>query len=293
MADLNPEQWSHYTTRINGINIHYVLEGEGDPVLFLHGWPEFWYGWRNQINAFSGQYQVIVPDMRGFGHSDKPFYGYDTKTSASDMYELVRQLGHDSVNIVSHDIGARVGFRFALDHEEAVRKISFLDATPPYEQLGPQVPSVVRERWHSYFHQQFDLPEKLLEGREEIYLRHILRDWCINKYPLTQEIIDEYVKVYSAPGGLRGGFNYYRAAAYLDPADWRADEGRTLSVPGLFLYGTRRVRTAEEMGAGPLDDAWRSVIPNVQSKHLGDYGHFLQWECPDDVNRELSAFLAS
>ena len=293
MADLNPEQWSHHTARINGINIHYVLEGEGDPVLFLHGWPEFWYSWRHQIPVFSKQYQVIVPDMRGFGHSDKPFYGYDTRTAASDMYELVRQLGHESVNIVSHDIGARVGFRFALDHEEAVRKIAFLDATPPYEQLGPQVPSVVRERWHSYFHQQFDLPEKLLEGREEIYLRHILRDWTINKYPLTQEVIDEYVRVYSAPGGLRGGFNYYRAAAYLDPADWRADEGRTLSVPALFLYGSRRVRTAEEMGAGPLDEAWRGVIPGVQSKNLGDYGHFLQWECPDDVNRELLAFLAS
>ena len=177
---------------------------KGDPVLFLHGWPEFWYSWRNQINAFSGQYQVIVPDMRGFGHSDKPFYGYETKTAAADMYELVRSLGHESVNIVSHDIGARVGFRFALDHEEAVRRIAFLDATPPYEQLGPQAPAVVRERWHSYFHQQFDLPEKLLEGREEIYLRHILRDWCINKYPLTQEIIDEYVRVYSAPGGLAG-----------------------------------------------------------------------------------------
>ena len=99
------------------------------------------------------------------------------------MYELVRQLGHDSVKIVSHDIGARVGFRFALDHEEAVRKIAFLDATPPYEQLGPQAPAVIRERWHSYFHQQFDLPEKLLEGREEIYLRHILRDWCNQQVP--------------------------------------------------------------------------------------------------------------
>ena len=83
MVDLNPEQWSHHTARINGINIHYVLEGAGDPVLFLHGWPEFWYSWRNQINAFSQYYQVIVPDMRGFGHSDKPFYGYDTRTAAS------------------------------------------------------------------------------------------------------------------------------------------------------------------------------------------------------------------
>ena len=138
MPDLSPEQWSHYTATVNGINIHYVMEGEGDPVVFLHGWPEFWYSWRRQIPEFSQRYRVIVPDLRGFGHSDKPLYGYDTRTAASDIYELVRQLGHDRVRIVSHDIGARVAFRFALDHEESVQKIAFLDATPPYEQLGPQ-----------------------------------------------------------------------------------------------------------------------------------------------------------
>ena len=233
MPDLSPEQWSHYTARVNGINIHYVMEGEGDPLVFLHGWPEFWYSWRHQIPEFSQRYRVIVPDLRGFGHSDKPFYGYDTRSSASDVYELVRQLGHDRVRIVSHDIGARVAFRFALDHEGSVQKIAFLDATPPYEQLGPQEPSVVRERWHSYFHQQFDLPEKLLEGREEVYLRHIMRDWTINKYPLTQEVIDEYVRVYSAPGGLRGGFNYYRAAALPRPCRLAGRRGPATVYPRL------------------------------------------------------------
>ena len=99
------------------------------------------------------------------------------------------------------------------------------------------------------------------------------------------------MRAYSQPGALRGGFGYYRAAADEDPAHWRADADRKLSLPALFLYGSRRVRTAEAMGAGPLDDAWRGVIPNVKAKNLGDYGHFLQWECPDAVNRELMAFL--
>ena len=72
-------------------------------------------------------------------------------------------------------------------HEEAVNRLALLDSTPPIEQLANQVPQVIRERWHSYFYQQFDLPEKLIEGREEIYLRHIFRDWCINKYILTDE----------------------------------------------------------------------------------------------------------
>ena len=285
-------KWDHRTAVVNGINIHYVIQGQGAPVILLHGWPEFWYSWRKQIPVLSERFQVIAPDMRGFGYSDKPLSGYDTRTAASDMYELARLLGHRQVSLVAHDIGARVAFRFTLDHEEAVRRLVLIDSTPPMEQLGPQAPPVIRERWHSYFHQQFDLPEKLIEGREEIYLRHIFRDWCINKYPLSDEEVAEYVRAYTQPGALRGGFSYYRAAAYEDPPHWRADADRQMSTPLLFLFGVRRARTAETMGAGPLEDAWRKVFPNTKAKHMGDYGHFLQWETPEEVNRELLAFLS-
>ncbi len=286
------DQWEHRMAAVNGINIHYVIEGQGAPVVFIHGWPEFWYGWRRQIPVLSERYQVIVPDLRGFGYSDKPLHGYDTKSAASDIYELVQQLGHQQVSIVAHDIGVRVAYRFALDHEEAVSRMVLLDSTPPMEQLGPQAPSVVRERWHSYFHQQFDLPEKLIEGREEVYLRHIFKDCTINKYPPSATEVAEYVRAYSQPGALRGGFSYYRAAAYEDPAHWQADASRVLQTPVLFLYGSRRVNTAQASGAGPLDDAWRSVFPKVRGKDMGNYGHFLQWEAPDEVNRELISFLS-
>jgi len=286
------DQWEHRMAAVNGINIHYVIEGQGAPVVFIHGWPEFWYGWRRQIPVLSERYQVIVPDLRGFGYSDKPLHGYDTKSAASDIYELVQQLGHQQVSIVAHDIGVRVAYRFALDHEETVNRMVLLDSTPPMEQLGPQAPSVVRERWHSYFHQQFDLPEKLIEGREEVYLRHIFKDWTINKYPPSATEVAEYVRAYSQPGALRGGFSYYRAAAYEDPAHWQADASRVLQTPVLFLYGSRRVNTAQASGAGPLDDAWRSVFPKVRGKDMGNYGHFLQWEAPDEVNRELISFLS-
>ena len=286
------DQWEHRMASVNGINIHYVIEGQGEPVVFIHGWPEFWYGWRRQIPVLSERYQVIVPDLRGFGYSDKPLHGYDTRSAASDIYELVKQLGHQQVSVVAHDIGVRVAYRFTLDHEEMVNRMVLLDSTPPMEQLGPQAPSVVRERWHSYFHQQFDLPEKLIEGREEVYLRHIFKDWTINKYPPSAAEIAEYVRAYSQPGALRGGFSYYRAAAYEDPAHWQADASRVLETPVLFLYGSRRVNTAQASGAGPLDDAWRSVFPKVRGKDMGNYGHFLQWEAPDEVNRELVSFLS-
>ena len=196
------------------------------------------------------------------------------------------------MSIVAHDIGVRVAYRFTLDHEDMVKRMVLLDSTPPMEQLGPQAPSVVRERWHSYFHQQFDLPEKLIEGREEVYLRHIFKDWTINKYPPSAAEVAEYVRAYSQPGALRGGFSYYRAAAYEDPSHWREDAGRVLQTPVLFLYGSRRKNTAHESGAGPLDDSWRSVFPKVRGKDMGNYGHFLQWEAPDEVNRELISFLS-
>ncbi|MFQ6026315.1 MAG: alpha/beta fold hydrolase [Dehalococcoidia bacterium] len=284
-------QWEHRTAVVNGINIHYVTQGQGPPVIMLHGWPEFWYAWRKQIPVLAERFEVIVPDLRGFGYSDKPLAGYDTRSSASDVYQLALSLGHQRLSLIAHDIGARIAFRFTLDHEEAVDRLALLDSTPPIEQLANQVPQVIRERWHSYFHQQFDLPEKLIEGREEIYLRHIFRDWCINKYILTNEEVAQYVKAYSQPGALRGGFNYYRAAAYEDPPHWRADAERTLPQPLLFLFGDRRVKTAAAMGAGPLEEAWRKAFPNSRGKHLGNYGHFLQWEAPEAVNRELLAFL--
>ena len=193
---------------------------------------------------------------------------------------------------MAHDIGARVAYRLTLDHEDAVTQLALLDSTPPHERYGPQAPQVVRERWHSYFHQQFDLPEKLIEGREEIYLRHIFRDWCLNKCPIRDEEVAQYVTAYCQPGALRGGFNYYRAAADEDPPQWQADADRQLATPFLFLFGTRRERTAQAMGVGPLEDAWRPIFPNAQAKHMGHYGHFLQWETPDAVNRELLRFLS-
>ena len=283
--------WDHRTARVNGIHIHYVIQGQGAPVMLVHGWPEFWYSWRKVIPVLAQRFQVIAPDMRGFGYSDKPLSGYDTRTTASDLYELTRSLGYKRVALVGHDIGVRVTYRYTLDHAEVVARLALLDGTPPLEQLGPQPPPVIRERWHAYFHQQPDLPERLVEGNVEAYLRHFLRDWSVNKYVFTDEEVAEYVRAYSQPGALRGGFSYYRAAATEDPPHWRADAERQLATPVLYLWGARRARTAAALGADLLE-GWRKVFPKVRGKYLGEYGHFLQSEAPDEVNRELLAFLS-
>ena len=197
-------QWNHRTAKVNGINIHYVTYGQGSPVILLHGWPEFWYGWRRVIPVLAEQFQVIAPDMRGFGYSDKPLSGYDSRTVADDIYLLARSLGHLSVALVGHDIGVRIAYRYTLDHEGEVARLALLDGPPPTENLGPMPAEVVRERWHSYFHAQPDLPERLVGSDVEAYLRHMFRDWSINKYLFTDEEVAEYVKACSQPGALRG-----------------------------------------------------------------------------------------
>ena len=283
--------WDHRTAMVNGISIHYVIQGQGFPVILLHGWPEFWYGWRKQIPVLAEHFQVIAPDMRGFGYSDKPTSGYDSRTIASDIYELAHSLGHQRVALVAHDFGVMVAFRYTLDHEDAVSRLALLDAPPPTQQLGPLPSQVVSERWHSFFHQQYDLPERLVEGNVEAYLRHIYREWSVNKYLFTDEEVAEYVRAYSQPGTLRGGFSYYRAMVEEDPPLWVADAERKLSTPLLFLWGNRSARTAEAMGSDPLE-AWRKPFPNVRGKNLGEYGHFLQSEATEEVNQELLAFLS-
>ena len=283
-------QWNHKTARVNGINIHYVHHGSGKPVMLIHGWPEFWYSWRRQIPALAEKFEVIVPDMRGFGYSDKPLTGYSTRQSASDMYELARHLGHDSIQLVGHDIGVRVSFRFVLDHEDYIEKLVLLDGAPPLERMAPQPPEQIRSVWHSYFHQQPDLPEALVGNNVETYLRHFYRDWSVNKHAFADEDIAHYVTAYSQPGALRGGFNYYRASADEDPPDWQADADRTVQTPLRYLWGSRRELSAQRVGAVPLD-AWTKHFPNSTGKYIGDYGHFLQTEAPDEVNRELLEYL--
>ena len=284
-------QFDHRTETVNGISIHYVVQGRGFPVVLLHGWPETWFSWRKQIPLLADRFQLIAPDMRGFGDSDKPLSGYNTKTAASDIYALVQRLGHQRVAVVGHDIGVRVAYRYCLDHETEVDRLALLDGTHPLELLAAQPAAAVRERWHAFFHQIPDLPEHLVSGNVEAYLRHFYRAWSVNKYLFTDDEVAEYVRAYSLPGSLRGGFGYYRAAAYEDPADWAKDADRQLNIPTLYLWGDRRQRTSAAAGLDPVE-SWRKALPAVRAVHIPGGGHFLHEEKPQEVARELLAFLA-
>jgi hypothetical protein len=102
--------FSHHMATVNGIQMHYVIGGQGDPIVLLHGWPETWYSWHRVMPDLAKNYTVIVPDLRGLGDSSKPSTGYDGKTLAEDIHQLVTQLGFKTISLVGHDIGTQVAY---------------------------------------------------------------------------------------------------------------------------------------------------------------------------------------
>ena len=142
ILDSEKIKYTHYKTPVNGFLMHYVIGGKGDPIVLLHGWPETWYEWRHIIpELIANNFTVIAPDMRGLGNSEKPQTGYDKKTLADDIYQLVKKLGYNKVYIAAHDWGGPVA---------------------GYEEAGNFSPNGI---WHFSFHAVRDLPEKLIEDR--------------------------------------------------------------------------------------------------------------------------------
>jgi pimeloyl-ACP methyl ester carboxylesterase len=273
---------SHYKTSVNGFLMHYVIGGEGDPIVLLHGWPETWYEWRHIIpELIANNYTVIAPDMRGLGDSEKPQTGYDTKTLADDIYQLVKKLGYSKVYIVAHDWGGPVAYSYAAAHPEEVNKMIVLDTLLPgfgYEEAGDFSPNGI---WHFSFNAVRDLPEKLIDGKEDVYLNWFY-DLTYNQSAITQEDREEYIKQYSKPGALRAGFEYYRAV-FEDAEQNREYAKEKLMIPILAIGG--------EVAIGNFTTTtFQMVANNVTGITLPNTGHFIPEERPNVLTNQILNF---
>jgi pimeloyl-ACP methyl ester carboxylesterase len=151
-AMIDESIFKHHTIRIGELRLHYVVAGSGDPVVLLHGWPQTWFEWRRIIPALATKYTVIAPDMRGLGDSSKPPGGYDKRTVADDIYQLVRKLGFERIYLVGHDWGGPTAYAYAAAHPADVRKLAILDVSIPNE-AWEKFPMLRRGGiWHLTFH---------------------------------------------------------------------------------------------------------------------------------------------
>jgi len=280
----------HYAT-VKEVRLHYVTVGQGKPVVLLHGWPQTWYEWRLIMPLLADKYRLIAPDLRGLGDSSRPAGGYDKKTVAADMWQLMHEhLKYDTFAVIGHDVGSLVAFRLAADHANAVSHLVLLDVPVVGEQkegLGGVTPLGQLPRWHHLFHQVIDLPEALTFGRERIYLEWFF-NWGTDQAGVFSDAdISEYVRAYAQAGAMRAGFNMYRALPQ-DIADNYAilSTGFKLPMPTLGLGG------GGSRGRGEMVvESLRRVAVKAEGGAMPDCGHFIPEEKPQELAERLRAFL--
>jgi len=275
----------HQFALVNGIRLHYVIAGHGDPIVLLHGWPETWYEWRHVMPALAKNYTVIAPDLRGLGESSKPASGYDGKSIADDIYKLVTQLGYKRIFLVGHDWGGQVAYSYAAAHPNDVRRLVILEAPlPGIAPFSKVVGNLTSGIWWFPFQLVPDLPEKLVAGKERIYLSWIYNELAYNKTAINEADVTEYVRHYSAPGGMHAGFEYYRA--HLDDASQNMEYAKTkLTMPVLALGGDH----TSKFGNLTLS-LMQAVANDVRGGVVPKSGHFIAEENPEYLTGQLLTF---
>jgi len=213
-----------------------------------------------------------MPDVCGYGDSDKPDSGYDKRTMAEDIRQLVMHFGYGRISLIGHDRGARVATRFAKDHRQMVDRLAVLDNIPTRVVFNSTYARLARLYWFFYFQQVPHLPEALIEGREEIFLRHFYSTWCYNPAAIDELAVAEYVRAYSQPGALRGAFNDYRAG----PIDLQQDTGDAddlIECPVLALWGADFELVGQ---AFDVLGVWKTMAKNVRGVAIPRCGHLPQ-----------------
>jgi pimeloyl-ACP methyl ester carboxylesterase len=275
---------THHFQDVNGVTLHYVRDGAGDAVVLLHGWPQTWYAWRKIIPSLAKRYTVIAPDLRGLGESSRPLDGYDKKTIAGDIWQLVRDhLGLDRFFLVGHDWGGPVAYALAAAHPGAVRRLAMLDTGVPGDGSGTF--SQHGRRWHHAFHQTADLPEGLIAGREEIYYGWFWRNYGYQPTAIGPEDEQEFLRTYRQPGALRAGLAYYRAIGTDVRDNEAARERFKLPMPVLALGGGK----AFGRGGETLESLKR-VATDVRGGVVEDCGHWMAEERPELIAGALLDF---
>jgi pimeloyl-ACP methyl ester carboxylesterase len=233
---------THDRATVNRVQLHYLSAGHGDAVVLLHGWPETSYAWRRLMPLLAADYFVLAPDLRGLGDSQRTDAGYDKQTIAQDVAALLDLLEIRTARVVGHDMGATVAYALAAGHRERVSHLAIIEMLLPGFGLeeAAAVTEVGTTFWHVPFNMARDVPEALTHGREREYLYRFYRASPYDPTVFSDADLDEYLRCYAAPGGMRAGFEWYRALTK-DARDNRSAARTPLPIPVLALGGAHRM----------------------------------------------------
>ena len=283
--------FQHQAADVNGVKMHYVTGGTGEPLVLLHGWPQSWYSWRTIMPTLAEKYTVYALDLPGLGDSQGAPTSYDKATLARYIHDLIAgKLGLRKINLAGHDLGAGVAFQYAAQFPDEVVKYAHLD----YPMPGPALSAKAYRQasWHMSFHTQQGFPEKLVDDDVREYLSLFYGYVAYGgtsfggpgaKAPFTAPQIDEYARTYQRPQTLTGGFNLYRT---LDQDERDNKAVKPITMPALLLTAEGTLPFTRSTVQPLMSDITRAVdVPKA--------GHWLIEENPEFVTAELTKFFTS
>jgi len=224
---------------VGDVKLHYVEAGEGPLVVLLHGFPEFWYGWRLQIAPLAAAgFRVVAPDLRGYNLSSRPgdVKAYGTEQLTADLRGLIADRGATSASLVGHDWGGTVAWDTAMAYPRVVDRLAILNAAHPRKlSEGLHHPGQLRKSWYFFFFDLPDLPESVVHANDWHFFRHFLRD---ARPAYTPQEFDRYIEAWSQPGAATGMINYYRFSVRESPKKAEAAL-RPIAAPTLVIWDER------------------------------------------------------
>jgi pimeloyl-ACP methyl ester carboxylesterase len=279
----------HRTISVNGINLHIAQAGppEGSLALLLHGFPEFWYGWRAQIPALTeAGYRLWIPDQRGYNRSDKPdrIADYAVDALARDAIGLIDAAERNRVVLIGHDWGAAVAWQVAMRAPERLKALVILNVPHPdvmQQHLRRSLDQLRRSAYIGFF-QLLWLPERLLRSRNWAVLARAMQSSSLPDTFSAAEM-DRYRKAWSQPGALTAMLNWYRAAARVPTPPVKSKE---IQVPTLVLWGARDRFLSREMARPSAEWCARGELTMLE-----DATHWLHHEKSERVNARIQEFL--
>jgi pimeloyl-ACP methyl ester carboxylesterase len=277
-----PPGFKHQFAEVNGVKIHYVMGGSGDPLVLMHGFGQNWFMWNRLLPELSRHFTIIAPDLRGMGESDKPDSGYDKKTMAVDIHELVKKLGYTSINLAGHDIGLMVAYAYAAQFGTEVKKLALMDALlPGVEPVWTDFSG--KAWWFGFFARP--VSGYLVKGKEGAFLNDFWPVVGHVKEPFTKEESAEFIRAFSVPGATTACFHWFGNFPQ-DALDNHIFEKIKLQMPVLAM--------GAEYGSGSfLAKHTRVVATNVSEVIITGSGHWIVQEKTEQVQKALLDFFVS
>jgi pimeloyl-ACP methyl ester carboxylesterase len=277
-----------YATSEGGVKIHYATLGEGPLVVMIHGFPDFWYTWRHQMDGLSGQFQVVAIDQRGYNLSDKPsgVENYDVKLLVADVAAVIKQLGRDRATIVGHDWGGLVAWQFAMNLPQMTQNLVVLNLPHPaglLRELRSNADQIANSEYARAFQRLPATDPKVFFGG-----------------PMTPETISGWVRDAAArkryvdafrQSDFEGMLNYYKRnyPAKAGPDAPAPPEMPKVQAPVLMFHGLED----RALNAGGLSGTWNWVEKDLTIVTIPKAGHFVQQDAADLVTSTMKAWLSA